>query len=474
MTDLCYLSAVEVLARFKAGDLTPSDYLEALIARTDEVNPVINAYTETYFDAAREQARAADAAYQGGTPRALEGLPVAIKDVHHWEGKHTTQGSWAMGHEPDTFNDPIVERLAAAGAIFHARTTTPEFCLSGMCWSDRHGITRNPHNPDFAPGGSSGGSAAALAAGMTPLATGTDIGGSIRIPASACGLVGYKAPHGRNPDGPPFNFDRYNHCGVLSRTVGDTALAQNIISGPHPLDHDSLRDRVVIPESFETRPLRIAVSMDLGYVPLDEDVRRNTLNALKALETAGCSVEQVELGWDASLETAAMAWYSAMHFGRQALWLREEYGDRMTPYALMAAKAAEEVTPDEIAQSWDMQHQLYQSLGPVLDRCDVLICPTASIGCIRADHDPTNTDFTVDGQKVDPEFGWVLTHPFNMLSNCPVMSLPTGRDRHNVPTGLQIVGKTQDDLGVFEAAMLYEAVAPTQFIPQAGLPGFGK
>jgi amidase len=399
---------------------------------------------------------------------------VAIKDVHHWEGKRTTQGSWSMGHEPDRFNDPIVERLAAAGAIFHARTAVPEFCLSGMCWSDRWGVTRNPHNPDFAPGGSSGGSAAALAAGMTPLATGTDIGGSIRIPASACGLVGYKAPHGRNPDGPPFNFDRYNHCGVLSRNVGDTALAQNIISGPHKLDHDSLRDRIVIPQSFERRALHIAVSMDLGYVPIDSDIRKNTNAALKALADAGCTIETVDLGWDASLEKAAMGWYSAMHFGRQALWLREEYGDRMTPYALMAAKAAEDVTPDEIAHSWDMQHRLYQSLGPVLERCDVLICPTASIGCVRADHDPTDTEFFVDGQKVDPEFGWVLTHPFNMLSNCPVMSLPTGRDRHNVPTGLQIVGKTQDDLGVFEAAMLYEAVAPSQFIPHAGLPGFGR
>lgn len=474
MSDLSYLSATEVLARFRACSLSPVAYLEALIARSDEFNPILNAYTETYFDEALEAAQAAGARYADGTARALEGLPVAVKDVHHWAGRHTTQGSWSLGAEPDSFSDPIIERLEAAGAIFHARTTTPEFCLSGMCWSDRHGITRNPFNPDFAPGGSSGGSAAALAAGMTPLATGTDIGGSIRIPASACGLVGYKAPHGRNPDGPPFNFDRYNHCGVLSRTVGDTALAQNIISGPHPRDHDSLRDKVVIPERFAPRPLSIAFSMDLGYVPIDPDVRDNTLAALEVFRAAGCTVDEVEIGWDAGLERAAMAWYGTMHFGRQALWARAEFGDRMTPYARAMAEAAEAVGVDDIAHAWAYQHRMYQTLGPVLETHDVLLCPTAAIGSIAADHDPVQTGFAIAGQEVDPEFGWVLTHPFNMLSNCPVMSVPTGRDRHGVPTGLQIVGRSFDDQTVFEAAMLFEAGAPDRFLPGATLPAFGR
>lgn len=474
MSDIIYLSAREVLARFRTGALSPVAYIEALIARTEAVNPILNAYTETYFDEALAAAAAAEARYAQGTARALEGLPVVLKDVHHWKGRHTTQGSWSLGAEPDSFSDPIVERLEAAGAIFHARSATPEFCLSGMCWSDRHGITRNPFNPAFAPGGSSGGSAAALAAGMTPLATGTDIGGSIRIPASACGLVGYKAPHGRNPDGQPFNFDRYNHCGVLARTVGDTALAQNIISGPHPRDHDSLRDRVAIPARLKARPLRIAVSMDLGYVPISADVRTNTLAALEVFRAAGCAVEEVEIGWDATLEAAAMAWYGTMHFGRQALWAREAFGHRMTPYALAMAEAAEAVTPDDVANSWACQHAMYQTLGPVLGTCDVLVCPTLAIGSVAADHDPVQTGFSIEGQEVDPEFGWVLTHPFNMLGNCPVMSVPSGRDRHGVPTGFQIVGRSFDDMGVFEAAMLYENAATDRFLPRAPLPNFGR
>ena len=145
----------------------------------------------------------------------------------------------------------------------------------------------------------------------------------------------------------------------------------------------------------------------------------------------------------------------------------------MTPYALNAAKAAEEMTPDQAARSWDAQHAMYQTLGALHQQYDVILCPTLAIGCPPADHDPTKPGFTVDGVLVDGEFGWDLTHHFNMMHNCPVMSVPSGRDRHGVPTGLQIVGRTFDDLTVFRAAKLYETQAPDQFIPAVGLPGCG-
>lgn len=471
--DICYLSATEVLRRFRQRSLSPVDYLDRLIARADEVNPILNAYTETYYDEAREAAKRAEAAYAGGSePRPLEGLPVAVKDIQRVAGKRTTQGSLVLKDHVDDHSDPMIQRLQDAGAIIHARTTTPEFCLSGICNSRLWGNTVNPFNTAFGPGGSSGGSAAALAAGMTPLATGTDIGGSIRIPASCCGLVGYKPPHGRNPDGPPSNFDRYNHCGFLSRDVADTALGQNIVSGPHPHDHDSLRDRVVIPDSFEPRPLRVAWSMDLGYEVIGEDVRANTMAALKALEDAGCTVEQVDLGWGREVDDASMKWYTAMHFGRAPLWAAQEHRELLTDYAAAMADAAARLQPDDVARSWEVQHQMYQSLGPLFDRFDIFICPTLSIGAVPADHDPLRTDFTIDGQIVDAEYGWVLTHQFNMLHNCPVMSVPSGRDRYGVPTGLQLVGPTFDDLAVFRAAMFYETVMADQFLPNAALPGF--
>lgn len=469
--DLCYLSARDVLARFKARDLSPVAYLEALIARTEAVNPSLNAYTEEFFDDALIAARKAEATYANGTARTLEGLPVAVKDAQRVQGQRTTQGSWSMGHEVETQSDPMIERLLAAGAIIPARTTTPEFCLSGVCRSERFGVTRNPFNLDYSPGGSSGGSAAALAAGMVPLATGTDIGGSIRIPASACGLVGYKPPHGRNPDGPPANFDRYNHCGFLSRSVADCALGQNIVSGPHPRDHDSLRDRVVLPLEGRGRPMKIAYSMDLGYLPIDGDVRDNTLAALDVFRQAGCDVTPVELGWDQRVDRAAMQWYLAMHFGRAPLWALEEYGDGMTDYAIATAEAAARLGPDDVARSWEVQHEMYQRMGAILDAADVFICPTLSVGCVRADHDPVGPGFEVAGQEVDPEYGWVLTHQFNMLHNCPVMSVPTGQGRHGVPTGMQIVGPTFDDARVFEAAYLYEKMVPDLFLTGVKRPG---
>jgi amidase len=469
MTDLCYLSATQALDLFKARKLSPVELLSAYISRAEAVEPAINAFTDTYFDEAMAEAKAAEQRYMSGDAQALrplEGLPVAVKDAQRVAGKRTTYGSAILADNVDDHSDPMIERLQGAGAIVHARTTTPEFCLSSSCNTKLWGRTLNPFNTQYGPGGSSGGSAASLAAGTSALATGTDIGGSIRIPASCCGLVGYKPPKGRNPDGPPANFDPYNHCGPLARSVADAALVQNVVSGRHPRDHSSLRDKVHIPDAFApVRGMRIAWSMDLGYMPIDREVRAATLTALEVFRSLGCSVEEVDLGWTAECDRAALAWYNAMHFGRQPLWYLKDNEARMTDYAVAAAQAASRLSPDDVARSWETQNAMYQDFATVMETHDLFICPTNSLPALRADQDMADPDFTIDGQKADPEYGWILTHHFNMLHNCPVMSVPSGRAANGVPMGIQLVGPTFDDLTVFQAASAYEHAVGGWFGP---------
>lgn len=458
--DLCYLSATEALALFKSKKLSPRELMAAIIDRAERVNPAINCFADRYFDEALERAQAAENIYMSGDlkPGALEGIPLAVKDAQRVAGRRTTHGSLIFKDNVDDHSDPMVDRLQKAGAIIFARTTTPEFCLSGVTHSRIWGVTRNPWNTDWGPGGSSGGSGAALASGIATLATGTDIGGSIRIPAAACGVVGFKPPHGRNPDGPPANFDRFNHCGPMTRTIADAALMQNITSGPHPLDHDSIRARVTLPtEPASIRGMKIAYSIDLGYVEVDSDVRQNLIDALEVFKRLGASVEEVDLGWTREVDTDCIHWYSMMHFGRQTIWHRKTNADLMTDYALKMADAIERHTVlDDVHKPWQRSHTMYQTLGPVLAKHDVFICPTNNFPAVPAEHDPWDQNFTVNGKKADPEFGWVMTHPFNMLHNCPVLALPTGHAINSVPTGMQIVGRTWDDARVFKAGLAYE------------------
>jgi Asp-tRNA(Asn)/Glu-tRNA(Gln) amidotransferase A subunit family amidase len=457
--DLCYLTARDALGLFRKRTLSPVELMQAIVRRAERINPRINAFADRYFDAALTAARRAEERYARKEDRALEGIALAVKDAQRVKGKRTTHGSLIFENAaPDDHSDPMIERLEDAGAIVFARTTVPEFCLSGVCHSRLWGVTRNPHGLDFGPGGSSGGSGAALAAGMTTIATGTDIGGSIRIPASACGVVGFKPPHGRNPDGPPACFDRYNHCGPMTRSIADAVLMQRVTAGPHPLDHDSLKPVPELPiEPASLKGFRIAYSIDFGYVPVDPEVRRKTLAALEVFRALGAEVEEVDLAWSADIGPAAMHWTSTMDYGRQTVWHRKTSAHLMTDYALKLADAIEQGSGiDDVHKAWAMAHRMYATLGPILARNEVFICPTLNLPAVKAEHDPSDPNFFVAGVKVDGENGWVMTQQFNMLHNCPVLAVPSGRAANGIPTGIQIVGPTFDDARVFQAGLAYE------------------
>ena len=476
--DLAYGSAIELLKLFKARTTSPVELLKILIYRSRNLNGKVNCLADCYFEEALAKAKSAEQKYmkRGFKPRALEGIPLLVKDAQRLKDKRTTHGSLIFANNIDNHSDPQIERLENAGAIIFGRTTTPEFCLSGVTHSRMWGITRNPWNLNYGPGGSSGGSGAALAAGLTTLATGTDIAGSIRIPSSACGTIGFKPPHGRNPDGPPNNFDRYNHCGPMTRNVADAALMQNITSGPHPLDHDSIRARMKLPLKAESmKGWKIAYSLDFGYVEVEPNVRRNTLEALKVFRSLGAIVEEVDLGWTRSVDEEIIHWYNTMHFGRQVIWQRKANAHLMTDYALKFAETAEHYTSiDDVHKPWERSNAMYQTLGPVLASYDVFICPTNNVAAVKADHDPWSKDFTINGKQADAEFGWEMTHQFNMLHNCPVLAVPSGHTSQGIPTGIQIVGRTWDDARVFRAGLAYEKALGGWFTSKEKRPAFNN
>ncbi len=296
--DLCYLSAAQALSRFRDRSLSPVELLDAVIARAKQTEPRVNALCLRYFDDAREQARSAERRWLNGSARALEGIPVAIKDEAQIAGKITTNGSLLLKDSLAKETDVTVQRLQEAGAVIHARTTTPEFSIAYFTHSRIWGITRNPWNADITPGGSSGGSGASLAAGSTTLASGSDIAGSIRVPAAMNGIVGFKPPYGRVPQSPPYNLDCYSQEGPMARSVEDCRLMQNVIAGPHLRDATALAPKLAIPAKLpDIRGWRIGYSLDLGYQPLADDVRAATLAALDLFRDAGAQVEEVSLEW---------------------------------------------------------------------------------------------------------------------------------------------------------------------------------
>ena len=466
--DLCYLTATEAIAKFKSRALSPVELVSAVIARSEAVEPKVNAYTYTFYERAMEQAREAEARYASGAEtRALEGVPIVIKDFHPVAGEITTFGSRMFADHVPTRSAPTVARLLEAGAIMHARTTTPEMAHAPHCRSALWGTTRNPWNLEFGPGGSSGGAAAAVAAGMTTLADGTDGGGSIRMPAACCGHFGYKPPFGRNPTDRDHPRESLLHYGPMTRSVADGALMQNVTAGPHPDDVCALRPKLEIPDALEPiKGWRIAFSMDLGYFEIDEEVQRNTREALKAFESLGCTVEEVDPGWDmAVLDAWTTHWEGLFWAVAGDLYPRWKY--EMDGFVRSLLERGAQHSLSRFYRCNFLRGKMYETLAPILDEFDVLVCPTNALPALPADHSLEDTEFRINGKTLtvgnrpgDIYVQWQLCYPFNLVPECPVASVPSGFSASGVPTGIQIVGRTFDDLRVFRAAADYERARP--------------
>ena len=464
ISELSYISATEAVKLFKARALSPVELMEATIKQSERAEPTVNAFCHTFFESALDQAHSAEQRYggKGGPIRPLEGIPVALKEEEPLSGQPLTEGSLIYKDQIADRSSAFAQRHVDAGAIIHARTTAPEFSCSAFTQSRIWGITRNPWNPTYSPGGSSGGSAAALASGTATLASGSDIGGSIRSPAAFCGVVGFKPPYGRVPLDPPFNLDTFCHNGPLARTVADCALYENQVAGPDPSDITTLRPKLILPEQFEAvTGMRIALSVDLGGWPVEPEIAANTRAVGDALREAGAIVEEVDL----NVPQADVALASAVHFrlifGDVVERITEENRDLVTNYALEFVRwSAEASGESSLLDALLLEAKIYGPVSDLLGRYDALICPTNGMSGLLADDDYVGHGIRVNGVDLEYYFEALLTSVFNVLSRCPVLNVPSGFSANGVPTGVQIAGKSYDDETVFRIGAALEHLRP--------------
>jgi Asp-tRNA(Asn)/Glu-tRNA(Gln) amidotransferase A subunit family amidase len=475
---LAYLTAHEQLRLFRTRELSPVEVLYAQIGQIDAVEDQVNALTYRHLDDALAAAAAAERRYARGEALPLDGITVALKDEYHRAGWITEAGSKVFKGSVKERNDPAVDKLLAAGLVLHVQTAVPELYFGGFTWSDLHGVTRNPWNPECTPGGSSGGSAAALAAGMTTLATGSDMGGSIRIPAALCGLYGLKPPYGRVAPADESAFLVQASLGPLARNFLDLVLLHNAMAGPMPGSLPTLRPKLELPLSYP--PIEgwpIAFSMDQGWAEIAPDVRENTRTALQLLERCGAIVDEVDLGLDVEDTDLRTITEKAVLSGALGGELAELAPKRheLTTTGRYVVDRATTMGPRDTRAAAEAAVRLYRAVDAAVFQhgyC-ALVMPTVATTRIAADFDPTRHEITINGRTVDPHVGWLLTSLFNILNFMPVISVPTGLGTNGVPTGMQIAANTYEDIAGATVAAAYAQEAAPLFRGEL-FPGFSS
>lgn len=438
------------------GSLPPVEVVEIFLERIRSLDSKIGAFI-TVNEKALEEAKAL------GSPegKPLYGVPIAVKDNQETRGLRTTYGSKLYESNVPQEDSVIVERIKRAGAIVLGKTNLPEFALMPFTDNNLVGPTRNPWDLSRTAGGSSGGSGAAVAAGMAPAALGNDAGGSIRIPAAFCGVYGFKPSYGRVPHYPKVInvFIGLHTEGFLTRTVRDAAILLDVTAGPDLRDPESLPREVgsftaALDEGIEGA--RIAFSIDLGYAAVDSEVERVVREAVKAFEKAGAHVEEVQLKLPdigQLLVAKTLSEVLAVMSDRMGEWKSVAYS-----LYLGLLETAESITGVDYARAQAARELLWSTLRELFKEYDFLVTPTTAIPPFKIEEIPGPTK--IAGRDVPPIIGWIpFTYPFNFTKQ-PAASLPAGFTRDGLPVGLQIVGKPLDDVGVLRASAAYERIRP--------------
>lgn len=464
--DLCFLPATVLAGMIREKKVSPVEVVSAFLNRIDRVNPVINAFCTVARETALAGAGEAEKAVMSGTAAGpLHGVPVAIKDLTPTEGIRTTYGSKIFEHNIPRKDSVFVERVKKAGGIILGKTNTPEFGHKAVTDNILFGHTRNPWNPGMVAGGSSGGSAAAVAACLVPLAEGSDGGGSVRIPAAACGVYGFKPGYGRIPmDAIASGFSTaspFLHFGVITRTVSDADLFLSVVSGPDSRDPFSLphtREDFPAAAGEDAAGLRIAYSRDLGYFSIHKEVEDAVERAARVFAGAGCSVEEADPGFVNPTETVLgvfnMLW--SVHYAAFFQRYLEGWGQYMSPGIKAMIRAGVDIPAVKYKQAEFMRQNLWNKIEALLARFDLIITPTLAVPAFDIGIPGPRE---IEGRAVDPYSGWYLTYPINLTGH-PAASIPCGLTRDGLPVGLQIIGRRFDEASVLKASALFEKVGP--------------
>jgi len=456
-SELCFLSALELRERYQRRDLSPVEVTEAVLRRIDRLNPRLTAFITVTPEVALTQARVAERAYANGEAGPLAGIPISIKDLTPTQGIRTTRGSLLDCDWIPTEDAPFVERVRSAGAVMLGKTNTPEYGWKGDSGNRLVGPTHNPWKHGRTAGGSSGGAGAAVAAGLGPLAQGSDGAGSIRIPSSFCGIFGLKPSFGLVPQYPPSVMGDLSHMGPMTRTVRDAALLLNVTAGADSRDRLSWSsgiDYLTALEGVDLRGLRVAWSPDLGYAAVEPDVRDTAAAAARRFEELGCVVEEANPGLPDPWEYVDVIWASA--FAGQHRDNLDQVRDLLDPGRLQVIERGMQMRAADLASARIRREVYVNGMRRFMERYDLLLTPTLPCTAFPAGDDYPRT---IAGKPMT-YLGWTaFTYPFN-LTGQPAATVPCGFDGEGLPIGLQIVGRWHDDVTVLAAAAAFEAIAP--------------
>ncbi len=460
--ELTFKPATELRRLIAERVVSPVELVDLYLTRIERLDGRLNSYLTVASDQARAAAREAEAAIMRGGPLGpLHGLPISIKDLEMTDGIRTTSGSLVFKDRVPQQDSIVVERVRAAGAIILGKTNTPEFGLSGTTENRLGDACRNPWDPSRTAGGSSGGAAASVAAGLCALATGTDGGGSIRIPASFCGTFGIKGTQGRVPRYPaalPAVANQLSQPGPITRTVADAALLLQVLAGYDPRDPVSLRDT---PDDYMAalkagaRGLRIGWSQDYGFAAVDPEVVEVCQRAAMRFRDLGSSVHEVAVPLD---EEPFLPFWTLFATNMYAAFgqLYHDRADELTEYGRETFAFGASVTGVDYARAVGAVEGYKAQFDSIFERCDLLLSPTMAVTAFPIEQRPQ----TIAGRPVHPFWGFLpFTYLINMIGH-PAASIPCGLSTEGLPVGLHIVGRRGDEGRIMAAAAAFEAPEP--------------